>query len=982
MRFGILGPVTAWDNDVELPLGGWRPRALLARLLLHPGEVVPSRELIRAFYDSELPESVGSTPKTAAKLLRQALAGQRGLIETRPSGYRIAVQPELVDAGEFRALVRTADRQDPAEACRTLERALRLWRGPALADLGGTVFRAAAAQWDEMRLVALERKITAGLALGHHQDLIGELYELIDNHAQRETPRGLLMRALVRSGRTSEALEVYSDYRDHVREQFGIEPSPQLSQLQIRILNMDPDLLGIPSQRSPVSTQSPGWGDNTDTNTAPPVSSVLAPDNLPARPHGMIGRSEQLALIQRALTAHDRSHLPIVVISGPGGYGKTTLAIEAAHRLADDYPGGRLYAYLSGAQPHPASAGDVLARFLAFLGVTEVPTALEAKAEVFRAAVTGKRVLIVLDDASLSTQVLPLLPGDPDCAVLVTSRAPMAGMRGDHIILGPMSQREAHTLITDRVGDERTAGPDNDTDLRRLIRLCSGMPLALDLACARLATHPHWDLMHLADRLEDINRRLTVLEIDGRDVRNCFELGYQFLSPAAQALMQALGHLGANEVSDWTAAALADSTIGHVVNLLDELAEAHLLTVTGTAPNFHGRIHDLVLAYARERALSDGDPDDLLAALNRALGAQLALMDAAYATMHGPLERALAGSTPRWSPNDASMEIDGSAAEWFASRLPHIAQMVQRAAEVGLGEGCWELAAAPQAGLETAGYFDLWHRSHTIALAAVRKADIPEGEATLLHSLGYRALVLRNYVEAGNYLRHSAKLFSNLGHIEGQAAAMVLLSGAHRLRGDHLAAQLACKRGFALKPANERTLGELWMDLGRCQTFLNQPAEATEALRQSLDLFERSKDMCGQAKVHYDLAQNFVRRADLEAAASAFRSALRIAATIGDTLGMAYILTGLGETHARLCNSDDAYPLLFEAMDLAEQANNLHVQSRALRAVADLHLEHGLEGLAKRDLQAAERSESRRQRAGSIPNSESDQRAEGKHYRS
>ncbi|MFJ8487852.1 BTAD domain-containing putative transcriptional regulator [Streptomyces sp. NPDC094038] len=924
MRFGILGPVTAWHDDgTEVKLAGWRPRSMLARLLLDPREAVSAQDLVEAFYGTELPDSVGSTPKTAAKLLRQALGRQRDLVETVPGGYRIAAAPEDIDAHRFRALVEQAERQDTQETSRTLAEALDLWRGPALAGLSSAVFRAAASRWEEMRLVAVERRLGADVDLGRHHDLVGELYQLTEKYPKREALRALLMRALFRSGRTSEALEVYATYDKQVRSEFGIEPSPQLSRLHLRILHMDPELQETAPDR-PAASVAVG------SAPAPAARPAGAPANLPARPRGMIGRTDQLTRMRRALTTTAAGYLPIAVLSGPGGYGKTTLATETAHRMTGDYPDGQLYAHLSGSQLRPASAGDVLARFLTFLGIPEIPATVDAKAEVFRAAVAGKRLLVVLDDAATTAQVLPLLPGEPRCAVIVTSRNPMPGLGGGHIVLGPLDQDEAGELISDRVGVDRSGAPGV---LKRLIKLCGGMPLALDLACARLATHPHWDLPYLADRLADIDQRLSVLNVDGRDVRTCFELGYQLLSPAARALLRAIGNLGVGEISAWTAAALADSTVGEVTPLLDELAAAHLLTITGTVPYVHCLLHDLVLAYARERATTDGDPAELRAELNRAFGAQLALTDAAYAAIHGPQQRALNGGTARWTPVDVPASITGSATEWFVTRLSHLSQMVQRAAEADLHEACWELAVAPQTALEAGGYFDLWHTTHTHALASV---GISYGEAVLLHSLGYRALVLRDYLDAETHLRRSAEIFSRLGDTEGQAAVMVLISDTCRIQGDPTAARTACERGFALRPANRRTLANLWLNLGRSQTHLGELTQATESLRRSLALYEQSADRRGQAEAHCDLARIFVRQADLDAASAAFGSAFQQAKAIGDTLGMAYILTDLGEAHARLGTAEQAYPLLLEAAELAQQANNAYVQNRARQVLAEL----------------------------------------------
>jgi tetratricopeptide (TPR) repeat protein len=339
------------------------------------------------------------------------------------------------------------------------------------------------------------------------------------------------------------------------------------------------------------------------------------------------------------------------------------------------------------------------------------------------------------------------------------------------------------------------------------------------------------------------------------------------------------------------------------------------------------------LAYARERAVTDGDPAELRVELNRAFGAQLALTDAAYAAMHGPEERALIGGTDRWTPADAPPRITGSATEWFVARLSHISQMVQRAAEAGLYEACWELAIAPQTALEAGGYFDLWHATHARALASV---GISYGEAVLLHSLGYRALVLRNYHEAETHLGRSAEIFSRLGDPEGQAAAMVLISDARRIHGDPTAARAACERGFALRPVNKRTCANLWLNLGRAQTHLGELAQAKESLRRSLTIYEQSDDRRGQAEAHCDLARIFVREADLDAAASAFDSAFQLAQAVGDTLGMAYILTDLGEAHARLGTAENAYPLLNEAAKFAQRANNAYVRNRARQTLAEL----------------------------------------------
>ena len=326
MEFRILGPLEVSEGDRLLALPGPKARALLAILLIRRNQLVPTDQLIAELWGSEWPDTAGNAVHVYVSQLRRALTtagGRSQVLQTGRKGYRLAVEPEAVDAERFEALaglgVAALAREDFAHAERLLGDAVGLWRGPAFNDFPFERFAARErARLEERRLAALEDRFDALLALGRHADVTGELERIVDEHPLRERPHAQLMLALYRSGRQADALAAYRRIRTGLVEAAGVEPGPALRDLHHRILAQDPTLSGPNYNGRRMGRRRRG-------TPLPPARTTF------------VGRRRELLDVS-ALLAERR--FPLLVLTGPGGVGKTRLALEAASRVADRFPDG------------------------------------------------------------------------------------------------------------------------------------------------------------------------------------------------------------------------------------------------------------------------------------------------------------------------------------------------------------------------------------------------------------------------------------------------------------------------------------------------------------------------------------------------------------------------------------------------------------------------------------------------------------------
>nr|BFE51268.1 hypothetical protein GCM10017745_46950 [Saccharothrix mutabilis subsp. capreolus] len=354
VEFGVLGPVVTWHEGREHTIASGRQRCVLALLVLEAGRVVSLDRLVDALWEA------GSAPRTARNVVQQCVSELRKLVAVDPGarlvlkapGYALEVDPQRVDLHRFRSLVAAARAEDPAVGrAAGLRRALALWRGEPLAGADAPGLVPARQALAEERLAVLEECLTAEVESGRHAEAVPELTALVAEHPLRERPAELLMLALYRGGRASEALEHYHHTRQRLAEQLGTDPGPALRELHQRVLTADPALT-LPTRDTP-----------------PPAAT---PRQLPAPPAPFTGRRDELDRLDTALHASNQgATVTISALAGAGGIGKTWLALHWAHRHTDRFPDGQMFVDLRGFSPtgDPTDPAVAVRGFLDALGV-------------------------------------------------------------------------------------------------------------------------------------------------------------------------------------------------------------------------------------------------------------------------------------------------------------------------------------------------------------------------------------------------------------------------------------------------------------------------------------------------------------------------------------------------------------------------------------------------------------------------------------
>jgi predicted ATPase/DNA-binding SARP family transcriptional activator len=611
------------DDGREVAVGGSRLRALLARLLVDPGKVVGTGRLIDDLYGDQPPAGAANALQSQVSRLRRALP-QPSLVEFHPAGYRLAAEPEDVDAHRFARLAAEGHRAlaagDHPRAAELLAEALELWRGPALADVVDAPFAAAQlARLDGLRLAALEDRIEADLALGQPGPLVPELQSLVEEHPLRERLGGLLMRALYGSGRQAEALAVFEDVRRRLADELGADPSPELAAVHLAVLRADELLV--------------------------PASGVRR--GLPAQLTSFVGREDELRRVGKLL-----GEARLVTLTGPGGAGKTRLAIEAAGRYMERAGWSGPGRWVGGGEScfvELAALGagaDVPQAVLTALGLRDArlrdagPRAAAdgrlTPTDRLVAALTDRPLLLVLDNcehvvADAAALADRLLSGCPLLRILVTSREPL-GLTGE--ALCPLSglampspdaapadavAYPAVRLFADRAADVTpgfTLDPGNLGAVLRICRTLDGLPLAIELAAARLRSLPVAEIAaRLDDRFALLSRGSRAAQPRHRTLRAVVEWSWGLLDEDERVLVRRLAVFASG--ASLTAAERVTGLPG-VVDLLASLVDKSLVEAVDGAGDAGGdvgggryRMLDTVRAFAAERLAEAGETERL-----------------------------------------------------------------------------------------------------------------------------------------------------------------------------------------------------------------------------------------------------------------------------------------------------------------------------------------------------------------------------------
>ena len=938
LEFCLLGPVTVHSGGVALPVPRGSQRALLALLLLNAGRVVSVGEIADTLWGPAPVPSASVSIRNYVKRLRRVLgSADQDRIITRSPGYVIRVDQGELDVARFEVLLegaRNAARGGSWHAAADQARtALALWRGEPLADVGSeTLALREIPRLAELRQQAAELRIDAELHLGRHDVVIAELERIVAAHPLRENLHGLLMLALYRDGREAEALAAYQRARRVLAEELGTEPGAELRELHRQILTAGPLLAGPEPFHSPPGSAGPA--------VAP---QPVLPRELPAPVPHFVGRSAELAdltgMLERASTRTPPT-LVISAIAGMAGVGKTALAMQWAHQVADRFPDGQLHVNLRGYDPgQPMSPADALAAFLRSLGVAEqdIPAETAERAARYRSLLASRRMLIMIDNAAEEAQVRPLLPGSPSCAAVVTSRDTLAGLvardGASRLDLGLLPPRDAVGLLQTLIGERADAEPEATANLARY---CAGLPLVLRVAAERVAASPGVSLADVTSELADQQQRLDLLHTAGdrmTNVRAVFSWSVRHLNDETARVFRLLGLHPGCEFDAYDAAALADTTLRQARWLLDELARAHLIEPAGT-----GRygLHDLLRAYAADQAVSQNSDQERRAALTRLFDHYLATAAVAAGVLFrgDPDQPALpraAGPVPV-----PPVTRPAAALAWLDERRSILVSVAAHSADHGWPGHAIGLAATIFRYLDV-GHFTEAAAVHDHARRAAARAGDSVGEAAALTMLGAAHAAQGSFRRATSHLERALDLCRANGDRIGEARALSHLGLADYCEGRYQQSAQWHRRALAIyleagvHAGQARELHALGVvDLRR-----GRPEQAAEHLQRSLALFCEGGFRSGEAHVLGSLGELELLRGRYVQAAGHLRRSLELGRETGSRLGQARALAWLGMCELRQGFHRQAIGHLRQSLALHSQAGNRSGQAEALNGLGE-----------------------------------------------
>ncbi|WP_155368069.1 AfsR/SARP family transcriptional regulator [Catellatospora vulcania] len=869
----LLGPVEVTGPRGRALLVGGRQRTLVALLGLRAGHPLSHARLTEALWGEQPPRTATASLYSHIARVRQALdnCGLPGILVTRDSGYVLDLRPDDVDVARFhddaargsRALARGA----AAEAVTHLLDGLGLWRGEAFEDAEPTGWAAGEVRLlTEARMRCLDELWDARLRLGEHVAAVDEIERLLAADPGRERLVGLLMLALCRSGRHADAVRAYQRLRSHLAEQLDVEPGPELQRLHSAVLRRDPavGLGGPPDARRPAQ--------------------------LPAAVGHFTGRGPEEAALDAALSRR----APIAVVSGPGGVGKTALAVHWARRNSDRYPDGQLFLDLRGHDPATAMpTREALSQLLRALGVTA--DTVPHDPGPYRTALHERRMLILLDNAASAEQITPLVPPDAGSLLIVTSRHQLPALALDHevatVSLDALPHADASLLLRRVLGDDRV---DREPEpAGRLVDLCGGLPLALRIAAAKLAARPLRSLAELVGELTGEDR-LTALSVPGQPggVRAVFAATYQTLSAPAAALFRRLGQHPGPTFTTHLATAVAGR---HTATALDELASAHLLTEVSEG---RYRFHDLIRLYALECA----GPDEAAQTRTALFTWYLALAETANQMLEPARDRVkLSWQDP--PPSLPPLPDTTQVLALLDDERPSLLPVARLAAAHGDARTTWQLTYLLASYYTHRGHWPDYVEICREGLAAALRLDDPVGERLMRSGLGVAYNVTHRHEDALEQLTRALDLMREGGDQRGQGMALNNIAHAHS------------------------QLGSL--------------AAARDAFEQALDLHTADNHLPGIALALNNIADIHTRLADFAAAFDALRRALRLARDIGNAHLEGAVLQNLGEALLAAGDEDAALDHFGQALAIRRRNGEKRREADTANAIGLLLLSRG-----------------------------------------
>jgi DNA-binding SARP family transcriptional activator/Tfp pilus assembly protein PilF len=899
---------------------------------MRANRVISRGELVDAVWGQDPPASAEGGIYTYVAGLRRVIEPNRSLrgpgrvLVSSGAGYVLHLvpgQPDAVafeqDLGRARQLRKAGD---AAGAVSALNSALSLWRGIAFAGVPGPFAETERVRLGELRSAAAEERADVLLALGRHEEVVPDLTAMVADHPLRERMRGLLMVALYRCGRQAEALRVYAEGRRVLAEELGIDPGGDLSRIHQQVLTMDP-ALSVPNglairgaSGSAPSDEDAGAGtgpapDGGQRRPRPEGSTTPVPAQLPLDATGFSGRREELSMLRAMLPAEpgqqDSSQqdsgqtVPIVVLSGTAGTGKTALAIRFGHQVAKRFPGGQLYVNLRGLDPAtpPMEPAEALRLFLDALGVPpyRIPADTEGRSALFRSLLDDRQMLIVLDNARNVAQVRPLLPGAPGSLVVVTSRNELTGLVAAEgavpLTLDVLGDVEAHEMLARRLGRARVAAEPGAAD--EIIAACARLPLALSIAAGRAAGRPKRPLTELAAELHDARGRLDALEAGDAvtNVRAVLSWSYDQLSEPAARMFRLLGVHPGPDISLSAAASLAGMPRAAAGAALRELVRTHMVAEYLTA---RFTFHDLLRAYAADQAERHDPEPERRAAAHRVLDHYLHTAMAAsnrFSPFRSPLQ--LAGPQPGVLP--AEVTDKGQAMAWFDAEVPVLLALIGFAGTRGFDTHAWQIPWTLGPFFNRRGRWQEYIAIQETALAAAERLGDTLALAHAHYMLGHAHAQVREYEAADPNIRQALDLFRELGDRGNEAMVLHGLGGMLEKQERYpeaLAVALDALRMLKAvghwwtQASSENGVGWLYAQLGQYDRALTH-------CQRALSLHRDSGHRGGTADTLDSIGYVYLHLGDIVQAKAHYTKAIEAYREIGAPFGEGNSLSGLGD---------------------------------------------------------------------------------------
>ncbi|MFI7615730.1 AfsR/SARP family transcriptional regulator [Nonomuraea terrae] len=852
LKFAVLGPVRAWRDGRELDLGTPLQRSILGMLLLRQGHAVTPNEMIDAVWGEEAPPRALGALRTYVSRLRTVLEPDRParsrpeLLTSIGRGYALRLPDDALDLTRFEHSVAEAESARKSgrlgEAARCLRAALALFEGEPLAGAVGPYAEHQRDRLVERRISVIETLMDVDLELGNHAKVVSELIALTADHPLRERLRAQLMLAYYRCGRQGDALNVFTETREALIEELGIEPGPELSALHQRILTADPTL---------AVAEQPAEQALDEEEQPPPARELPRPAQLPAAVSDFTGRKEVAVRLRTLLSGEG---VPLVAISGIGGVGKTALAVHVAHLLDEAFPDGQLYADLRGYSDEATAPESALGGFLRALGIPPdvIPEGLAERSALYRSILADRRILVLLDNAHDAEQVSPLLPGSAGCAAVVTSRVKLADLPSARLVdLDVMEPDEALSLFAAVAGAERVSAEHGAA--MDVVAACGFLPLAVRIVAARLAARPSWTVASLVPRLADEQRRLDELKVGTMAVEATFALGYGQLDPAQARAFRLLSLPNGPDISAGAAAAVLSLSAFEAEEVLESLVDASLLEAPGPG---RYRFHDLLKLFARRVLDRTERPQAKTMALRRLLGFYLASAQSAHRLAYEgsmiPGNLVVVGSGRAFDTADEAVAWLLAEGDSLFAAINQAAAAA-RAAEQLLPAADLLLAMEPL--LESGTHTREFDQGTRAVLAAARRIGDQAAELRAGYVLGRVLFAGNRLKEAEEHFRTAYELSLARGEkiVTGEALnALAVVVGRQRRHTEALAlfdAAMGYYRDNHV-PAGEALVLSY---SAREHLGLGRPEDAIAAAEKGLAVFTEIGSGAGTARARYHL---------------------------------------------------------------------------------------------------------------------------------